>query len=229
MSFVRDQTATHIIMRANTATDCMHKQDRSAGSCVVVIGVFRVTHELTAVQSQILHRLKNFYCELDNDHFVCNVIAQRSAVSLRASDWLVTNLSKKHNICLAASSVFNIHQNYKTALQQYRRRNFDPFRRRLRIQMSIDGQASDTTVGQLTFMHWAFESGVLAYARTHVRSIEEDMNETAAASKKRREREGEGESEKGSGSERKRNELSHAPKTKCNIFTAGVRVSFDHR
>lgn len=220
MSFVNDQQATRVVVRAATATECTRRQDRSAGSCADTIGAFCVTHALTTTQAQILHRLSPFYGQLDDSHLVCDVIAQRSNVSLRAIDWLVTNFGKKHNICLAAN-VFNIHQNYKTALQQYRRRNFDPFRRRLRIQLCIGQEIYDTTVGQLNFMHWAYVTGVLGYARDHLEAIERDMNDTAAAAKKRRDR-----NCAGPRGERKRNELSRAPHTKCNIFTADLCVRF---
>ena len=221
MSFVKDQKATRIVVRANSAVECTQRQDESAGTCAVNIGVFLITHELSAAQVQILNRLQRFYASLHSDHVVCDVIAQRSDISLRSIDWLVTNFSKKHNICIAPS-VFNIHQNYKTALQQYRRRNFDPFRRRLRLQLNVDDVVLDTTVGQLNFMHWAYMSGVLTYARDHLRAIEEDMNETAVASKRRREVDNE--TRPGA---RKRNELSRAPATKCNIFTTDVKVRFD--
>lgn len=227
MSFVRDaNTAVRIVVKTNTASEMAQRQDGTQGTMQFDLdGVFAAHHQLSANQMQILHRLLPFYRDLPPDDRVFDIIAQQSVVSLRAIDWLVTNYAKKLNICLpCAGGVFNIHVGYKTALQQYRRRNFDPFRRRLRLFVRAGERMLETTVGQLNFMHWLTTTGVLDFMLTgeHLARLEEDMNEVSVKNRKRK-------TEEGSSSERKRNELSKAPATKCNVFSMGTTIHWFDR
>jgi hypothetical protein len=151
------------------------------------------------------------------------LITQHSNISLRALDWLVTNYAKKYNIVCKAKNgqLFNIYHGYKTALSHFRRRNFDPFRRRSRIILTHKNENYETTVGQCNFIAWAYNYGVLQYAIVNSFSIEKDMNIAALANKNERK----SQSEKGI--PHKRKELSKAPVAKCSVYKVASKVTFD--
>ena len=156
------------------------------------------------------------------DHLV-PLITQESNISLRALDWLVTNYSKKNNIVCKTknNSLFNIYHGYKIALSHFRRRNFDPFRRRQRIILTVDGIDYQTTVGQCNFVHWAFHYGVLQYAMENATDIEKDMNIAAFTNKNERK------NQMAKGLPHRRKELSKAPVTKCSVYKIESHVVFD--
>lgn len=114
------------------------------------------------------------------------LITQETGVSLRALDWFVTNYSKK--IQLRLQSV-NVHVSYKTMLAQYRRKHFDPFRRYQtasddgKVSFTHGGVTYQTTVGQVNFIVWAHERGVLDYTKAHINDIEADMDLTRRGGK----------------------------------------------
>lgn len=151
------------------------------------------------------------------------LVSQTSVISLRALDWLVTNYSKKNNIVCKTKhgSLFNIYHGYKIALSHFRRRNFDPFRRRQRIILSHKGNDYETTVGQCNFIHWAYQSGVLQYALENSDEIERDMNVAALMNKTERK------TQREKGIPHKRRELSKAPVTKCSVYEVDSHVVFD--
>ena len=157
------------------------------------------------------------------DQHLIPLITQESMISLRALDWLVTNYSKKFNIVKKKKngSIFNIYHGYKTALSHFRRRNFDPFRRRQRIILTYKQKDYETTVGQCNFIHWAYQSGVLQYAIDNCCDIEKDMNLAALINKTERKTQIE------KGIPHKRRELSKAPVAKCSVYKVDTHVVFD--
>ena len=142
------------------------------------------------------------------------LITQELGVSLRALDWFVTNFSKKTSLVLHG---VNIHQAYKDTLSQYRRRNFDPFRRCLdannagRITFDEHGITYETTVGQINFLSWAYKTHILRYIIGNINEIESDMNMVNRSRKR------------GTG---KRKELSRAPTFKCTVQANVATIKF---
>lgn len=187
------------------------------------IGPFEVNSiSITQRQRSILWRLVPFYTSKIISTILMPVVLQSSEISLRSLDWLVTNFSKKHNIVCHDynGTLFNIYHGYKISLTHFRRRNFDPFRRRTRIKIKmLDGEHVETTVGQLNFLHWAHKNGVLEYATAHATAIEKDMN--AAASRQKMEKK-----KQTSGHSKRRRELSKAPKSKCSVYQVDTHISF---
>lgn len=187
------------------------------------IAPFEVEAQLTQRQLSILRRLAPFYTEERIERILCPLISQDGGISLRALDWLVTNYAKKHNIvcCRKDNSVFNIYHGYKVSLNHFRRRNFDPFRRRHRIKLvRQDGRVHETTTGQCNFLYWAYMNGVLQYAEDHAEQIECDMNAASSLHKAERRR------HKEKGTVVKRRELSRAPECKCHVYEVDTHVSF---
>lgn len=188
------------------------------------IGPFLLTNA-TQRQLTIMNRICPFLIDGVIDKHLIPLITQESEISLRALDWLVTNYSKKYNIVCKSrnGSLFNIYHGYKTALSHFRRRNFDPFRRRQRItvkSLELDN-SYETTVGQCNFIHWAYQSGVLQYALEHCEAIERDMNLAAHLHKTERKHQQE------KGIPHRRRELSKAPIAKCSVYKVESHVVFD--
>jgi hypothetical protein len=186
--------------------------------------------KIPARHSHRLGEISAFYTDELVLSLLVPVIDQTYDVSLRALDWAVVNWSKKHRIVCKVDTgaghldVVNIFSVYKDVLRRWRRRMFDPFRRRERVYFRhpVLDEVYATTVGQLNFLRWAKIYGVIDQARSHLEQIEKDMVQTLSESKKRRN----DESATGGG-KRKRTELTPAPKGKCQVYLVQHAVDFD--
>lgn len=79
---------------------------------------------------------------------------------------------------------FLVHDNYKSQLKEYNKKNFDPFCRWNRIRVYFDSKKYFyTTVAQLNFFKWAIENHVLDYILDSLPTIETSMNEYEKAIK----------------------------------------------
>ena len=187
------------------------------------IGPFR-GKSLSQRQKSILIRIEPFFSPQIVTDILIPLVNQECGISLRALDWLVTNYSKKHNIVCKGrnGALFNIYHGYKVALSHFRRRNFDPFRRRSRIDIIVeDERVCESTVGQCNFIHWAYTNGVLNYAVENAKDIETDMNSASAMHKAERR------IQKANGVPHRRRELSRAPRSKCSVYHIETNVTFD--
>ena len=136
--------------------------------------------------------LSRFFAVPDNMAAVLPYLTGESHISLRLIDWFVTNFAKKHNVILthafgpddvhaaAGQAHFNVYLNYRAQLKAYSKQQFDPFRRRDRIQFFYseeeDGGGSvETTIGQLNFFRWMLQNRVIDYVTQHAVAIERDM------------------------------------------------------
>lgn len=115
-----------------------------------------------------------------NKHFkiLKDIIEGKSKISLRLIEWFVTNYCKKYNIQykLNKNRLFNVHLEYKCQLKSYKKKLFDPFRRKDKLQIDLNETHSIvTTVGQLNFFKWAIQNKLLDYILKHIQDIENDM------------------------------------------------------
>ncbi len=139
----------------------------------------------------LLIRYKN------NFGFFSDIINQKTRLSLRLLDWLVTNYSKKYNIIYPVVNktgeikYFNIYLDYKNQLKAYSKKHFDPFCRQKRIIVNkktftwesyYKSETPEdyvvTTVGQLNFFKWVIENKIIDYAMSNLSLIDEDMYST---------------------------------------------------
>ena len=178
---------------------------------------------LSARERTLLRRLRREYTDEIARTVLRPLIDQTSPVSLRALDWAVVNWAKQHNVVcssLVPGEMTNIHHAYRNALQYWKRRLFDPFRRRDRVQIELDGQLHDTTLGQSNFALWTYQTGVMGYVLGHIEAIEADMNQVSQRQKAvRREA-------VRTGVKRRRRELTPSSGTGCVAYRAPVRVTF---
>ena len=149
------------------------------------------------------------------------MIDAKSSISLRAIDWAVVNWSKKHNVMChpidkRKTALVNVHQSYKTMLSRWKRKLFDPFRRRARVTVVVDGVAYETTFGQLNFVVWLYTNGIYSYVHRHIEDIEHDMITVLHSNRQRRNQ----------NPNRKRTELTKTPSSTCVAFLAPQKINF---
>ena len=156
--------------------------------------MFLVDNVQTGKRQKMLHRrLEREYTEGMLESVLLPLVTQTSLVALRALDWAVVNWSKKYNVICSSSipgQMTNIHNSYRTTLSFWKRRLFDPFRRRSRIKVRIGGKEYETTLGQANFALWTYKTGVLSYVLNHIESIESHMNSVSKEQRGKRDSKG---------------------------------------
>lgn len=130
----------------------------------------------------LLVSLGRFYSKVDTIEQILPIINGDSKISLRLLDWFVTNYSKKYGTIITKSDQnnnivhFNVYLSYRSQLKAYSKHQFDPFRRRERIEFYYDkDKAIQTTIGQLNFFKWVLQNNILQHVEENIKSIEKDM------------------------------------------------------
>ena len=144
---------------------------------------------LTRREAFLFSRLQREYTEEMLRCVLLPLVQQTSPVSLRALDWACVNWSKENNVVCASQTPgqwTNVHQSYLAHLAHWRRRLFDPFRRRARLEVIVDGVSYETTLGQANFALWVYQSGVFAWVLGHLDQVETHMNEITRRQKRAR-------------------------------------------
>lgn len=115
----------------------------------------------------LLSSLTKFFEEPENRGQLHAILSRGgSTVSLRKLEWFVTNYSKSKHVTYTAPNgkMFTVHVAYKSSLDGYSKKLFDPFCRTTRIE--FDGLV--TTVAQLNFIRWCITNGIIDYLRQTV-------------------------------------------------------------
>ena len=152
---------------------------------------------------------------------VSNTSDNRTEPSLRVLDWFVTNYAKSRGVSINNQQV---HVNYIDVRRVYQCRNFDPFRRNLKITVyDRQGDKHYTTVAQVNFLLWAHTSGVLEYVRQHRQSVEDDMAQVCKFIRDHRQK------CKKEGKPCKRQSLSAERKPSCVVFKRQATINYSGR
>lgn len=158
----------------------------------------------------------------NNDQLVSTLVevaTQKFGVSQRLMDYYCTNFAKKFGVVTVLKTSYgpnavHVFSLYKDWLRHYRRRSFDPFRRRERVLFEHPhepGTLLETTVAQLNFLRWADMYGIIEHMRQNLALIESDMLTSLRESKARRQ------NMKWKG-RKTRMELNAAPSAKCTVY-----------
>ena len=93
-------------------------------------------------QVERLHEIAPYFTvEVMRDVLV-PVATQTFDVSLRVLDYTCTNYAKKTRVLTTGTPPVHVFSLYKDWLRHYRRKTFDPFRRRERVYFRVDGGAA---------------------------------------------------------------------------------------
>ena len=178
-------------------------------------------------QELIVMSLQGFYTGRKDMKEIMELLDGTSIISLRLIDWFVTNYAKRHTIgYILNGQEFMGYMSYKSQLQAYSKKLFDPFCRRERIMFSLPGvEAFVTTVGKLNFFRWAIEKNIIEYLKQHREVVEKEMNQHMKQLSRSRSTRGSTES-----SEKSENSQSvgdaGSPQTMTKSKTKRVRTSF---
>jgi hypothetical protein len=145
------------------------------------LGLLQVDGGATEREMHCLQELSKWYSE-ERVAMLLRPLNQQGGigVSLRALEWLVTNYSRRKCVFVSArvdGAPRRLSSLYRQWLTVYGRRLFDPFNRSRRVLVEVaEGEVITSSCGQLNFIHWAEENGVLALAREMKLELEDDMS-----------------------------------------------------
>jgi len=130
-------------------------------------------------------------CSKENIVKMIDIIDGKSNISLRVLDWFVTKYSKKRIDCGISKNteVFDVRISYKSQLKSYKKRYFDPFRRKKDTRFRYyfnGGHTIITTLGQLNFFKWAFTNNIVVYVEKNLKQISKEMNLSNKEDKKKK-------------------------------------------
>lgn len=112
--------------------------------------------------------IDSFYSSDDNIQQLTDLLARKQGISLRNIEWFITNYSKRRNVTIMDGNgkTVVVHCAYKSSLDGYSKKLFDPFCRTEKIEYTLkDGITMNTTVAQLNFIRWCIKTGILQYIR----------------------------------------------------------------
>jgi len=145
---------------------------------------FRVIHILTKLlkvmhilidkmnrSNVLLTSINEFYGIHENRDILTQILNKSGGISLRNLEWFITNYSKKNNLTYKTcdGKLFSVHVAYKSSLDGYSKKLFDPFCRADKITYNIPGTANEinTTVAQLNFIRWCIKNNIIDYIKDH--------------------------------------------------------------
>ena len=114
-------------------------------------------------ESILLKSLTKFYEDKNNISILTSLLNKDNGVSLRNIEWFVTNHSRKNKTSYTADNgkQFVVHMAYKSSLDGYSKKLFDPFCRTQRIEFNN----MTTTVAQLNFIKWCIENNIIDHVK----------------------------------------------------------------
>lgn len=115
----------------------------------------------------LLTSIDTFYNIPENRATLLEILNKSGGISLRNLEWFITNYSKKNNLSYKTNDgkIFSVHCAYKSSLDGYSKKLFDPFCRTERIEYKLpyDDNVISTTVAQLNFIKWCIKNDVIKY------------------------------------------------------------------
>jgi len=123
-------------------------------------------------RSEILkNSVEDFYRDPHNSEVLCDILEKRNGISLRNLEWFITNYSKQRNLSFVTPTGkrFTVHCSYKSTLDGYSKKLFDPFCRSNKINFKIPNTDKNiqTTVAQLNFIRWCIKNSIINYIQEH--------------------------------------------------------------
>lgn len=115
----------------------------------------------------LLESVNSFYSDPKNCEYLENILDKKINVSLRRLEWFITDYSKRNNTIYKTTNgkIFPVHCSYKSSLDGYSKKLFDPFCRTNKFEFVIpsNGHKIQTTVAQLNFIKWCIQNNIIEY------------------------------------------------------------------
>ncbi len=132
---------------------------------------------------ELMHykKLDNFFNESTKEEcqMMVDIINGNHLISLRFLDWFVTRYCYLYKLSINVENKyikqkdFNINISYKAQLKSFKKKYFDPFRRKKKFfyQCEKNELVILTTLGQLNFFRWALSYDIIKYTEENYRTI----------------------------------------------------------
>jgi hypothetical protein len=115
----------------------------------------------------LLTSINDFYGDERNRTKLQTILDKSSGISLRNLEWFITNYAKKNNVSYKTrdGKLFTVHCAYKSSLDGYSKKLFDPFCRAEKFAYTIPGTSHEiqTTLAQLNFIKWCIKNNIIDY------------------------------------------------------------------
>jgi len=110
----------------------------------------------------LLKSISKFYECPQNGQILLDILGHKKGISLRNLEYFVTNFAKQTNLSYTTNGrLFTVHVAYKSSLDGYSKKLFDPFCRTERILFKVNGEDVVTTVAQLNFIRWCIINEII--------------------------------------------------------------------
>tara|TARA_B110000444_G_scaffold257856_1_gene297313 strand:- start:5813 stop:6232 length:420 start_codon:yes stop_codon:yes gene_type:complete len=131
--------------------------------------------------SILLSSINQFYKEEPNRNKLLTILNKSGGISLRNLEWFITNYAKKNNTSFRTSNgkIFTVHCAYKSSLDGYSKKLFDPFCRAEKFTYEVpdSSQKIQTTLAQLNFIKWCIKNDIIEYIYDHKQSLFKPYNQ----------------------------------------------------
>lgn len=121
--------------------------------------------------STLLESINTFYSETENANHLIDILEKKGNVSLRNLEWFITNYAKQKQLSYKTEDgkIFAVHCAYKSTLDGYSKKLFDPFCRTSKFEYTIPGTEKTlvTTVAQLNFIKWCVKNNIISYIQSN--------------------------------------------------------------
>lgn len=114
---------------------------------------------------------------------------RRNGMSMRYLEWIATTHAREKMVHLyrePGGVPIDIHTSYKQQLARWSKMHFDPFAREEKLCLRINNTPLETSAGQLNFLRWAIETGLVAYARRKQGMLRQEITRRAAIARAQR-------------------------------------------
>ena len=120
----------------------------------------------------LLTSIDTFYNIPENRATLLEILNKTGGISLRNLEWFITNYSKKNNLSYKTKDgkIFSVHCAYKSSLDGYSKKLFDPFCRSSKISYTVPGTSNEihTTVAQLNFIRWCIKNNIIVHIANYL-------------------------------------------------------------
>lgn len=132
-------------------------------------------------------------CTEKDIKLMIDIIDSDADISLRVLDWFAAKFSKnrnKLNFTSTNSDEFDVRISYDSQLRTFRKKYFDPFRRKNKFYYYYDTSDKTkkifTTIGQLNFFKWAIDKKILEFVKLNLDTINDEMKKSTTDEKKKK-------------------------------------------
>ena len=123
----------------------------------------------------LLTSINTFYTEEENRTKLVNILDKSNGISLRNLEWFITNYARKNHTTFTTrdGKLFTVHCAYKSSLDGYSKKLFDPFCRSEKFAYLVPGTSHEihTTLAQLNFIKWCIKNNIIEYISTNKTSL----------------------------------------------------------